>query len=141
MSQFDLYGGTLTVNKGDAGKIAEILQKRAIADNAFHDKLMSLGVKAYRSDDGWIDRNNCEVTFLKSDTTKGWYWGDLNMDVEDKIFIGNASDGGRFAEITFVYGKYEILSNTGEVIGYHTDRTYRFKYTSEKMSAESIMNL
>lgn len=67
--------------------------------NAYHQRLMEKGVKAYRCNDGWVDRKKCIVTFFSRERTKGYYWGNLDLKVGDKIFIGSMHDGGRFAEI------------------------------------------
>lgn len=42
---------------------------------AFHAKLMALGVKAYRCNDGWLDRENHIVTFFADEREPGYYWG------------------------------------------------------------------
>lgn len=65
----------------------------------FHSQLMEFGVKAYRCDDGWVDRVNHIVTFFAFERERGWYWGKINLAKGDKIFLGNPSDGGQFAII------------------------------------------
>ena len=65
----------------------------------FHNLLMSKGVKAYRCNDGWVDREDRKVTFFHDDKDTGYYWSDKSLDVGDLIFIGNMNDGGRFAKI------------------------------------------
>ena len=64
----------------------------------FHNKLMSLGVKAYRCNDGWVDRKRCVAIIDPSERTKGYYWFG-KAEIGDKIFIGNSHDGGRMAEV------------------------------------------
>ena len=66
----------------------------------FHNKIMSLNVKAYRCNDGWVDRKNKKVTFFSDDQEEGYYWGKKDLDVGDIIFIGDMYDGGRLAKIT-----------------------------------------
>lgn len=66
---------------------------------AFHRKLMSENVKAYRCNDGWVDRKNYIVTFHSDDKTYGYYWGNLDLKIGDKIFIGDVHDSGKFAII------------------------------------------
>ena len=66
----------------------------------FHNKLMSMGVKAYRCNDGWVDRKNRKVTFFCNEHDEGYYWGRKDLEVGDLIFIGNMYDGGRQAKIT-----------------------------------------
>jgi hypothetical protein len=66
----------------------------------FHNKLMSLNVKAYRCNDGWVDRKNKKVTFFSDDQEEGYYWGRNDLEVGDLILIGNMYSGGRLAKIT-----------------------------------------
>lgn len=66
-------------------------------DDQFHHKLIGMGVKAYRCNDGWVDRDNHIVTFFDHEKERGWYWGNMNLTKGDKIFLGNPSDGGQFA--------------------------------------------
>lgn len=66
-------------------------------DDQFHHKLIGMGVKAYRCNDGWVDRENNIVTFFDHEREHGWYWGNMNLTKGDKIFLGNPSDGGQFA--------------------------------------------
>lgn len=66
---------------------------------AYHERLMGKGVKAYRCNDGWVDRKRCKVTFFSHERTEGYYWGSLFLSVGDRIFIGCVDNGGRFAEI------------------------------------------
>ena len=65
----------------------------------FHEKMMNEGVKAYRCNDGWVDREKHNITFFSSDRHYGYYWGNLSLNTGDKIFIGNAHDGGKYAII------------------------------------------
>lgn len=66
-------------------------------DDQFHHKLIGMGVKAYRCNDGWVDRDNHIVTFFDHEKERGWYWGNMSLTKGDKIFLGNPSDGGQFA--------------------------------------------
>lgn len=68
-------------------------------DAKFHHQLMEMGVKAYRCNDGWVDRDNHIVTFFEDEREHGWYWGNMSLTEGDKIFLGNPSDGGQFAII------------------------------------------
>ena len=93
-------GGHIIVNNpamlpGVALSILDFNQR----SDQFHSQLMELGVKAYRCNDGWIDRENHIVTFFATERKRGWYWGNMNLNTGDKIFLGNASDGGQFAVI------------------------------------------
>ena len=73
--------------------------------DAFHDRMMSMGVKAYRSNDGWVDRVNHNLRFFAEERTKGYYWGNLHLQKGDKIYIGDAHDEGKFAIIESVVDK------------------------------------
>lgn len=72
----------------------------------FHDKLMSLGVKAYRCNDGWVDREKHHITFFDSEAEYGYYWGSTRLKDGDLIFIGNRAKGGQFAKITGTISKF-----------------------------------
>ena len=65
----------------------------------FHQKLLSMGVKAYRCNDGWVDRDRHIITFFDNEVKKGYYMRNMNLKEGDKIFIGNESSGGQFAII------------------------------------------
>ena len=66
----------------------------------FHKKLLDMGVKAYRCNDGWVDRGTLVIHFFSDDNEVGFYWNGLgNLDVGDLIFIGSQDTGGRFARI------------------------------------------
>lgn len=75
--------------------------------DAFHAKMMALGVKAYRCNDGWVNREHNIVTFHPDDRTPGYYWGNRQLKCGDKIFLGDAGDGGKFAYIDY---RVEITS-------------------------------
>lgn len=66
----------------------------------FHNKLMEMNVKAYRCNDGWVDRKNRKVTFFCNEQDEGYYFGRNDLEVGDLIFIGNMYSGGRLAKIT-----------------------------------------
>lgn len=72
--------------------------------SAFHDKLMKMGVKSYRCNDGWVNRKKNIITFTSSNS-KGYYWNGGRLKIGDKIFIGNMNDGGRFAVVTDVHSE------------------------------------
>lgn len=74
-------------------------------DAEFHHQLMEMGIKAYRCNDGWVDRKNHIVTFFDDEREHGWYWGNMNLVQGDKIFLGNPSDGGQFAIVDGVAEK------------------------------------
>lgn len=78
----------------------EINTKLEKLKEGFHNKLMSMGVKAYRINDGWVDRKNKIVTFFYDEQHKGYYWGKKDLEIGDLIFIGNMHSGGRLAKIT-----------------------------------------
>lgn len=71
----------------------------------FHSQLMELGVKAYRCNDGWVNRDNHIVTFFAFERERGWYWGNMNLKKGDRIFLRNPSGGGQFAIIDEVVDK------------------------------------
>lgn len=85
----------------------------------FHQYMMDEGVKAYRCNDGWVDRENNIATFHDTERDPGYYWyGEAN--VGDKIFIGNAHDFGYYAIVTEIV---ERLQKFGSV-------KYRFQRIS-----------
>lgn len=91
-------GGYVIVN--DPALVPDMIQfirETNQRDAQFHQKLMEMGVKAYRCNDGWVDRKNHIVTFFDDEREHGWYWGNMNLVQGDKIFLGNPSDGGQFA--------------------------------------------
>lgn len=99
-------GGCIIVN--DLAEVPGMIQ--TIRDfnqrsNNFHSQLIELGVKAYRCNDGWVDRKNHIVTFFASERERGWYWGNMSLTKGDRIFLGNPSDGGQFAIIDRVVDK------------------------------------
>lgn len=93
-------------------------------DDQFHHQLMEMGVKAYRCNDGWVDRDRHIVTFFNDERTKGWYWGNMNLTQGDKIFLRNLSEEGQFAiidgvaEVRSVCTKY-YYHLIDEYIGYN----------------------
>ena len=60
---------------------------------------MDIGVKAYRVNDGWVDRENKIVRFRDSEKDIGHYYGRTDLMPGDKIFIGCMDLGGFIAEI------------------------------------------
>lgn len=104
---------------------------------AFHKKMMNLGVKAYRCNDGRVDRKDKVVFFDDYDNEVGYYWGDKNLNPGDKIFIGSFRNGGRFARIvecTYEYddGPYWIRRYKYEPLDETLDGT-EYPYITEKM--------
>ena len=100
--RFDMPGGG-SVEIHDSRFLPTFLEinakmKREMEE--FHNKLMSLNVKAYRCNDGWVDRKNKKVTFFADEQDEGYYWGNKDLEVGDIIFIGNMDNGGRLARIT-----------------------------------------
>lgn len=69
---------------------------------AFHYKMMALGVKAYRCNDGWVNREHSIVTFHPDDRTPGYYWGNRELKSGDKIFLKGIDNGGQFAYIDYM---------------------------------------
>lgn len=101
----DRNGGvTIVHDMSVLGDILEADRKFYAKCDAFHDRMMSLGVKAYRCNDGWVDRKNLNITFFHNERTKGYYWGNMYLEKGDKIFIGNAHSDGKFALIENVVG-------------------------------------
>lgn len=99
---FDMPGGG-SVEIHDSRFLPTFLEINAKMEREmeeFHNKLMSLNVKAYRCNDGWVDRKNKKVTFFADEQDKGYYWGRNDLEVGDIIFIGDMDGGGRLAKIT-----------------------------------------
>lgn len=106
-------GGSIRVNNPSmVAGVANTLRDFNAKGLAFHENLLSMGVKAYRCNDGWVDRENHIITFFLNDNTEGWYWGNLELQEGDKIFIGDVSAGGKYAIVDKVidvqshYAKY-----------------------------------
>lgn len=93
-------GGYVIVNDPDEvpGMIKTIQDFNRNSEQ-FHNRLMEAGVKAYRCNDGWVDRVKHIVTFFVDERNRGWYWGNMHLNKGDKIFLGDPSDGGQFAII------------------------------------------
>lgn len=97
------YGQTTIVH--DLSVLDDIIRadRKFYAEcDAFHAKMMELGVKAYRCNDGWVNREHNIVTFHPDDRVHGYYWGNRDLKSGDKIFLGNAGDGGIFAYIDYM---------------------------------------
>lgn len=93
-------GATVKINNADFIPVFEKSQREQEKRNKlFHERLSAMGVKAYRVNDGWVDRKNCKVTFFSHNKTYGFYWYNNNLQKGDLIFIGTESYGGRFAII------------------------------------------
>lgn len=76
----------------------------------FHETMMQQGVKAYRANDGWVDRENHEITFFRNERRdEGYCWSSLDLQPGDLIHIGCASDThGMFAKVTGVIHRYDL---------------------------------
>lgn len=91
-------GGYIIVNNpNEVPGMIKTIQDFKHKSEQFHHRLMEMGVKAYRCNDGWVDRERHIVTFFDHERDCGWYWGNMNLTKGDKIFLGNSSDGGQFA--------------------------------------------
>lgn len=104
-------GGVTIVH--DLSVLDDILKadrKFNAASDAFHAKLMAMGVKAYRCNDGWVDRENHIVTFFADEREPGYYWGNRNLKNGDKIFLRGNDDSGQFALVDRVVkiGSYSV---------------------------------
>lgn len=101
-------GATIKINNADFIPAFEEAERKFREKSfAFHTKLMSMGAKAYRVNDGWVDRKRCKVTFFDRNKTYGFYWCNRNLHKGDLIFIGTESDGGRFASIVDKVDEWE----------------------------------
>lgn len=106
-------GGYVIVNNpARLAEVAHTILNFELMSDRFHCQLIEMGVKAYRCNDGWVDRVNSIVTFFAFERERGWYWGNMQLNKGDKIFLGNPSDGGQFAiiddvaEVNCRYAKY-----------------------------------
>lgn len=90
-------GVTIVHDLSALNDILEADRKFYAECDAFHAKLMAMGVKAYRCNDGWVDRENCIVTFFTDEREPGYYWGNRNLKNGDKIFLRGRNDSGLFA--------------------------------------------
>lgn len=57
----------------------EINEKMKKETVEFHNRLMGMGVKAYRCNDGWVNRDDHYVTFFSDDKEVGYYWGNKDL--------------------------------------------------------------
>lgn len=103
----------------------EIDRKIKEESQVFHQKMMDMGVKAYRCNDGWVYRDEKVVHFDNGDHEVGYYWSDRDLKVGDKIFIGCYSDGGRFARITECFDEFTV--------GNHWSKEYKYEPLDETM--------
>ena len=93
-------GATIKINDADFIPAFEEAERKFREKSfAFHTKLMSMGARAYRVNDGWVDRKKCKVTFFNGEKIYGYYWCNRELQKGDLIFIGTESNGGRFASI------------------------------------------
>lgn len=131
-AEFSLWEwmGAVTVNNPNCLpwmlKAIQALREQKEEDKKFHEKLISLGVKAYRVNDGWVDRKNNVVTFFKSEKSVWYYRWNLDLELGDKIFLGDQDCGGRFAVITEI-GNYGFSS-----------RKYGFEWTDETLDGKDL---
>lgn len=77
------------------------VQERIRTDaEIFHKKLLSLGVKAYRVNDGWVDRKKRIVTLFNDEHDYGYYYrGEQNINVGDLIAIGTVYSGAMIVKV------------------------------------------
>lgn len=80
--------------KFDFKKYTELVQRRVESCNRYHNALMALGVKAYRGNDGWVDRENNVATFFRCDRSEGYRYVGETVKTGDLIFIGSHDRGG-----------------------------------------------
>lgn len=97
-------------------------KERKVLRERFHDKLLSMGVRAYRSNDGWVDRENHIITFFR-ECTLGYYFGMNELNVGDKIFIGDEADGGQFAIVDGIVD-IDTIMERGRKYHYHLMEEY-----------------
>lgn len=107
-------GGHIIVNDpNEVPGMIKSIQDFKHKSEQFHHLLMKMGVKAYRCNDGWVDRDRHIVTFFDHERDYGWYWGNMYLTKGDKIFLGNPSDGGQFAIID------GVAEQGWHCVGYH----------------------
>lgn len=99
--------GTLIVDEEHAESVSASLRSIEEENRTFHERLISMGVKAYRCNDGWVDREKRIITFTSSDNIKGGYWGNKDLKVGDKIFLKSISGSGQFAIVERIVEKNE----------------------------------
>lgn len=126
-----LFGGYWLVdNEMQANEIINGEKRDYEKYCSFHDKLMSMGVKSYRCNDGHVDRENHIITFFDFEKWEGWYWCDTTLKEGDKIFIGNAADGGQFAVVDKMV--WQSIGHWSEWHYILLDEFYPEKKTSKK---------
>lgn len=129
-------GSLIIIHDHDkAPEIMGCLRKFDSERRTFHEKLMSQDVKAYRCNDGWVDRENHNITFFSNERQYGYYWGNLNLKKGDKIFIGDAHDYGKFAIIE------DVLSHNLHSAKYHYKLIEDPIKVKKKWSIKNIFNI
>ena len=125
------------VNNADLVPFMEKVQmKFERNNNLFHLNLISMGVKAYHCNDGWVNRERHRITFIYEWCKTPWfYWYDEDkpLEVWDIILLWDIGHGGRFAIIT---EKIDLCNDSG-TFGYElldgtidgSDWEYRDEYS------------
>ena len=94
--QFDLGNGGYIKSDEDISPIIASTMCNLNRDaEIFHEKLMSLGVKSYRCNDGWVDRaDRVMIQRKECDWEIGFYfYGTSDIKEGDLVAIGNVRDG------------------------------------------------
>ena len=90
-------------------KYAEAFEYYDIQRSTFNTKLIEQGVKAFRPNDGWVNRERLSVIFFKKNLYGNnpcdtmYYHPEKTLQVGDLIFIGDYLNGGRYAKIEKVW--------------------------------------
>lgn len=129
-------GGALIVDEENVGSTIEFFRKSNARKKEFHELLMSMGVRAYRTNDGWVDREKHIVTLFSDECTYGWYYGVNELKEGDKIFIGDESSGGQFAVVdavvdSFNLGDHDTRKYHYNLIEEYIDRDWKFRTKAE----------
>ena len=128
--EYSVDGARIRINSPELVPIFQKVETEFNAVNdAFHEELLKRNVKAYRCNDGWVDRQNFTVRFFVNERSKGYYWGNLDLSEGDLIFIGNSHDGGRFARII------GLVENDCCSMGY--SRLYMFEPLKETLMGKN----
>lgn len=86
-------------------KYAKIFEYYASQRSTFNKKLIEQGVKAFRPNDGWVNRKGLGIIFFKTNPYGNnpietmYYHPDAPLQVGDLIFIGDYTKGGRYTRI------------------------------------------
>ena len=102
MDKIIIEGASIVCNnKNTLEKLRVSLSDLARKKKEFHQRLLSLGVTAYRYNDGWNDRKKNIVTFFPNDRQEGAYWYSTD-GIRRRIAIGGFEFGAKVYDVVSI---------------------------------------